>query len=303
MHQESTIAFGPGQRLVGTLSTAPGGPLFGSGVVVLLTNAGVIGRSGPHRLNVKLARRLAEIGVDAFRFDLGGLGDSRRSDASGPPAKQAVSDVRKAIEHAGGITGASRFVMFAICSGGPVAMDSALEDDRLCGLFIVDDVAYPTWKTHWNRIRMRIRAVGPTESVRMVGRAIGRGFRSVRRGMDSATSVYAEEVNSVGARGASLREYAGRMMRLATRGCAIRLFYSGAVADRYNYPEQFSEVFSRFGFPLQVSSRYAPECDHTFTTERSQRLVIEDFLDWVTPIVSRERQQADGEAQRQTAVG
>ncbi len=44
----------------------------------VLVNAGMVAKSGPWRLYVEVARRLAHAGVATLRFDLGGIGDSRR---------------------------------------------------------------------------------------------------------------------------------------------------------------------------------------------------------------------------------
>ena len=55
---EQSLIFGPERHLVGTV-TLPEQPVVGQ-VMLLLTNAGVIPRVGPHRVNVKLARHFAQ---------------------------------------------------------------------------------------------------------------------------------------------------------------------------------------------------------------------------------------------------
>ena len=59
---EQTVVFGPEQHLVGTITQPAQAKPGHAAVLVLLTNAGVIPRIGPHRLNVKLARHLASMG-------------------------------------------------------------------------------------------------------------------------------------------------------------------------------------------------------------------------------------------------
>ena len=63
---EMVVRFGDAESLVGIV-TLPSAPTNSTAVVLL--NAGVIHRVGPHRMNVQLARRLAARGFTALRFD------------------------------------------------------------------------------------------------------------------------------------------------------------------------------------------------------------------------------------------
>ena len=73
-YRDEPILFGPEHRLLGVL-TRPVGSLQ-AGIACLMFNFGVTHRTGPRRIQVKLARRLAQQGVASLRFDLSGLGDS-----------------------------------------------------------------------------------------------------------------------------------------------------------------------------------------------------------------------------------
>ena len=85
---EQTLILGVERHLVATLTAATPSGAGSPRCVAVLTNSGVIPRSGPHRMNVHLARRFAEMGIPSIRFDMSGLGDSRRSSGTLPVVQQ-----------------------------------------------------------------------------------------------------------------------------------------------------------------------------------------------------------------------
>ena len=93
---EEIVRFGPDEGLIGILNTARDGAL--DGAAVLLLNAGVIHRSGPARLNQKIACGLATFGIPSLRFDFSGIGDSTlRCDTS--LRQRFVSDTQGAMDY------------------------------------------------------------------------------------------------------------------------------------------------------------------------------------------------------------
>jgi alpha/beta superfamily hydrolase len=71
---ERALQFGPGLSLVGTLCEPEHST--GSSQAVLITNTGGDGRAGIARFGVRLAHKLASMGIASLRFDFAGLGDS-----------------------------------------------------------------------------------------------------------------------------------------------------------------------------------------------------------------------------------
>src|SRR5690606_33422878 len=88
---------GPDRDLV-AIRTAPETGRAAIGVVLL--NAGVVHRVGPHRLNVSLARRLAGVGLTSWRVDLSGIGDSRPIPGRLTFRESAVQDIRLTMDQA-----------------------------------------------------------------------------------------------------------------------------------------------------------------------------------------------------------
>src|SRR5688572_11629148 len=110
MVEEQALQLGPDGHLVGVLARPraidPARPL------VVLLNAGVLHRVGPHRLHVVLARRLAERGLASLRLDLSGIGDSRPVPGALSFRASAVADTRTAMDWLAAETGTRRFILF-----------------------------------------------------------------------------------------------------------------------------------------------------------------------------------------------
>jgi alpha-beta hydrolase superfamily lysophospholipase len=133
------------------LSFAGVGPLFGilaaparcdrERPAVVLVNAGTVHRIGPHRMYVRLARRLADAGFFVLRMDLSGIGDS-----PAPPGavenlcypRDAVADVRAGMHALTARLGARRFALVGLCSGGDIALQTALVDERVHAVVIMN---------------------------------------------------------------------------------------------------------------------------------------------------------------------
>ena len=161
MTREQTLTLGPGGRLVATLTLPQGAAVVRGAPTALLTNSGVISRVGPHRINVRIARWLATRGVASIRFDLSGLGDSRRAPGTRPQLEQWTADTVAVMDWAAQHLGSDAFFMVGLCSGAEVALRSALADSRLHGVLLWDMYAYPTPRSRRRAFAFRLRRAGP----------------------------------------------------------------------------------------------------------------------------------------------
>jgi pimeloyl-ACP methyl ester carboxylesterase len=144
--REEALMFGDGSRLFGVL-TEPQEPVSAR-CAVMFINAGANHRVGPNRLYVSLARDLAARGYQAFRFDVGGLGD-------GGPApgmtenrvysKDSIADVKTAMTFLTRIRGVKRFALVGICSGGFLAFHTSADDARVAGQIVINPQTFE-WK-------------------------------------------------------------------------------------------------------------------------------------------------------------
>lgn len=129
---ERPLRFGNQQQLFGVVS-APAASAS-DGIAAIFLNAGGNHRIGPSRLTVPLARYIASLGHTVLRMDVAGFGDSIKIDGPLPIFQlSSVPDVREAINQLAVLHGKpfQHYVMVGLCSGGFLAHQTALQDDRV----------------------------------------------------------------------------------------------------------------------------------------------------------------------------
>ncbi len=123
----------------------PDTPLFGiltepvgehGGLCAVLMNAGPQRRTGPNRMWVEIARRWAARGVPTLRFDLAGIGDSDGDAAAlvhvaSLYAPEYVGQARAALDTLAARGLPERFIVLGLCSGAYWSAHTALEDERI----------------------------------------------------------------------------------------------------------------------------------------------------------------------------
>ena len=145
--RETAVFLGPASRLFGILSEPEVVPP-GRREVLLILNSGGQHHVGPARMYVRLARRLAGLGITALRVDLAGLGDSgSHVDETGNVvysrfASQDLSDLLEALNQ--------RFdkpVIHAVglCSGAYHALKCAVRMPGLSKVFVINPLTF-FWK-------------------------------------------------------------------------------------------------------------------------------------------------------------
>ena len=270
---ERIARFGPHDHLIGIV-TRPQHPRPDAPACLLL-NAGVVHRIGPHRINVKLARALAQDGITSIRMDLSGLGDSAPAAAAMHSGAQAIADLRAAMAHLEATEGATRFVMFGLCSGAVNAYRLALADPRIVGLLMFDGYVYPTFKTHFLRRRARARTLSWGDLARKPAQWLIRMGKARPEVPESAGS------NDEHLRIPTRAQFAQAMDALVARGTSVYLMYSGSFIEGYNYDDQLRDRFRGAKFLDGVRHDYVPDIDHTATSLPAQRKLIAAVRDWV----------------------
>ena len=270
---EATFAFGEA-RLVGTFTPGQAGAAD-AGIGLLLFNAGVVHRVGAHRINVRLARRMARHGVPTLRFDLAGLGDSPRATTGVGYREQAVADIRAAIDELSTRTGLQRFALFGFCSGGVHAYDVAQADPRVACTVLFDTFMYRTTWSLLNRYRLSIHEKGFWSTV---GGWLGRLPKRLRwRAGGNAAALeqgFAFEQPSAA-------DFARALAELHARGTKTAIVYSGGFRDMYNYEGQFADAFRGTGVAEFVPCVYDPQLDHNATSGAAQERLMARIEHWV----------------------
>jgi len=276
---EQTIVFGGSRHLIGTI-TLPDAPVEAGRrrTAVLLTNAGVISRIGPRRLNVKLARRLAQMGLPCLRWDMSGLGDSQRPGVLLPQRQQFISDAVDAMNEAAKRLGVDSFVMIGFCSGAEIAFRLALQDPRLKAVVLFDHHIYRSRPAAMRWYRRRLRETGIGGLPLVLASAVERGARVLR---ERLRAVRWRADPSLDWTVPTLDQYARHITSLLDRGVDLLFLYSGVFPHVYNHGSQFGELYGKFDIPRRVTHEFMPDVDHLVTAESAQVRFIETVTRWV----------------------
>jgi pimeloyl-ACP methyl ester carboxylesterase len=286
--KERILRFGEDEGMVGIVTLPPRDVDPTVRPAFLILNAGVVHRVGPHRLGVKLARRLAAAGHVCLRFDLSGFGDSRPRRSQGGLAETATLDTCTAMDALEKAVGVRSFVLAGICLGADIGFATALADDRVRGLVLMDPYAYRTIKSELRRLSAGLKSIPsprkPGESLRWIAAKIAR---------------YASTLGGPLFRGIGVRRtrhlrvlpprrvFASGLRRLVDRGVEILIVHTGGRIEVYNYADQFEDTFGSWGLAERVQSEFWPDSTHTFTSQQSQERLLETVASWAGRVLGR----------------
>lgn len=133
---EEIIKYGKFANLVGILTQATS--MRQESPCVIFLNAGLIHKVGPNRLYVNLARHFTKQGINTFRFDFSGMGDSGISKIKDNNIQ--ISEIKQSMDIISKRTGTNKFILMGICSGAELAFEASLVDDRIVGLSLIDGI-------------------------------------------------------------------------------------------------------------------------------------------------------------------
>ncbi|HKE49018.1 MAG TPA: alpha/beta fold hydrolase [Rhodanobacteraceae bacterium] len=281
--KERIVHFGEGQALVGVLTTVQSA-LRPELPGLLLLNAGIIHHIGANRLNVKIARDFARNGYPVLRFDMSGLGDSRPARSSEGWEAQNVRDIRAAIDCLAREAGCSHAIAIGVCSGADNIYATAIVDDRLRGLGLLDPFAYPSSVAH-ARYLLR-RAAEPARWFNFARRKTLALLGALGLRKTEAANGRRLPVNDYVRTHPPLEEYAANLARLAGIGVQILMIYTASCSRWLNAPGQVFATFRPYGLDRGLSVRVMGHADHVFTEIATQRELIAGLLTWaarVTP--------------------
>lgn len=281
--KERAVALGPERSMLGifTRPDASVAGVRGDKPGVLLMNAGLVHRVGPNRLNVNLARRLAERGYPSLRVDLSGLGDSapRRDRRSLEEAH--LADLSEALDAFGEQEGLRRFVLAGVCSGADLSLTMASRDARVMGAVMIDSFAYATALNEVvgygqrlvDRESWRNLLRGESELGQRLGRRLGFGGPATGTSEGEAVEIPSWVMPPKDAILAEVEAALGR-------GASLYFVYSGGPA-LYNYLTHLAPSFLRLQRKGDLTTGFFREADHTFTLAFHQRELISALEAWL----------------------
>jgi hypothetical protein len=265
---ERALHFGADGHLLGTLCPARPGRRQPGTVGLILLNAGIVHRVGPHRFNVKLARHAAELGVPSLRFDMSGRGDSGIGRTAGGYREAAIRDIRDAVRTLAEHEKVDRFMLFGICSGAIDGYVAALEEPRIVSLVMFDPHVFPTIGTRTRDFLAKLRRYGIVQGIKRL-----QVLRHVRNSVENADDADA------GSELPPIRQYAADLRRLTERGTRVHLVYSGSSCDQVEFEAQRRKLLSH-GMDPRVRTELIPTVDHVITSLSAQREILSRFAGW-----------------------
>lgn len=140
--KEIALKFGTNGSLIGVLSEEcalmDNSQDQHRGTAGLLFNAGLIHHIGPNRFYVKLARRMADMGLKALRFDFSGIGDSGLRMDKIPADESMLDEARHAMDLLESRYGIKAFICIGLCAGAAAAAQVSLADSRVKKVILVN---------------------------------------------------------------------------------------------------------------------------------------------------------------------
>lgn len=302
--REVTLAFGADNDLVGTISlpaktshASTGAPPLG----MVLFNAGVVHRVGPHRINVKLARDLARRGVPTLRFDLHGQGDSLGARGGLDYQQQVVADLQAAMNALQTATGAQGFALLGFCSGALPSIWVAQQDERVRHIVLYDAFSLQTRRSRLRFVGVRLRNHGLNPAslvlyVRRIGGVVQRLGATVKGLWWRARASGLAKGEESGY--PSLGQLLGIWRQLATRGVRVSVLQAGADFSNVNDDAQIAQ---KLGLDKRdadtIHTGFLAPIDHIMTSVNAQQA----FIDWIrTDLLER---RAPERAARPAEVG
>lgn len=174
-------------------------------------------------------------------------------------------------------TGAERFLLFGVCSGADNSIATALVDDRVAGIVLVDPPTYPTRRSRLRHLRDKVRARGGAAAVARWAFRVAE--RRVRVKLATLGHQVPEDPPSEGRELPPVEVFGQQLTTLAARGVKIFAIFSGIHQARYNHADQLFELYP--ALRGRVDHAYYPTANHTFTELGQQRDLIDAVTGWV----------------------
>jgi len=270
---EHVCRFGADRSLLG-ISSEPDSVQHNEKLpTVILLNAGLLHHVGQNRMNVTLARHLADMGYSTFRFDFSGLGDSAVQNSTAAVRERNVSEVRDAMDFLQDTRAAKSFVLIGLCTGADNAHRAAVADDRVRGIVMLDGYSYLTVKYIVKRFRNKLFSPARWKNfiVSHLLRWSRAGNKLHREAADARSFFWVLPKKATAVR--EIRDLLGRRVR------QLQVF-SGS-NNAYNYAEQYVESLRGIDFGNLLRVLYIEKADHTYSILEDRSHLISEIVSWL----------------------
>ncbi len=280
--RQEPVLFGADETLMGVITCPAIGVEASGPVACLMLNMGANHRGGPHRINVKLAHRLASLGMTSLRMDLAGLGDSGPASGAERYLVQGIKDLQAGMDLLEAKFGIRRFVVIGLCSGTAHAMGLAVADPRVAGILMFDGYSFPGRRWYWERTFWRALAAPTNPAV------IGKTVRWMRRKLLNIATTPPVDIFRVDEESPEEIKaiFTDSMNEITQRGVAVYLIYSGTQHIRDRSRDHLGTLV-REPFASKVKYEFARDIDHTFTSMVAQQAFLVRASGWALDIASK----------------
>jgi pimeloyl-ACP methyl ester carboxylesterase len=239
--------------------------------VVILLNAGLLNRTGPNRLYVRMARVFAELGCASLRVDLTGRGDT-------PVGKSTIYDEATFDDYAAIKTklnsrfGPAPIVLVGLCSGSDDAIRFAQSDPDVKGMILLDPVAFKDANFVFRSIKNTI-----LECLRMPGFHVRLLWRRIEKVTAGQRFLHPFAMRKI----PSLADTRRAMSELERRGGRALLVYTRFASFYYNRPGQLKAALGRDETDPVCDEVYWPDVTHTYVLDVHRRRLLETVGTWM----------------------
>lgn len=282
--REKAVRFGESKGLVGVLTEAApaAGDAAGRPGVIFL-NSGILHRVGSCRLHVRMARAYSAAGFHALRFDYSGIGDSEQRRDSLSFEESAVIETREAMDYLAKAKGVKEFVLIGLCSGADMAHETAVKDERVTGMVLLDAWAYKTLGYTVRRYGpklLKLAAWRHSISVRLKGmKQTGGDGVACMPGSEGVEYEVPKYVRVFPPRD----RVASELKTMAARGMHFNYVWTGGL-EEYNHEGQHAATFRDVPFEGRLREKWLPDADHIVTGLEHQRWVTAQAVEWLCQI-------------------
>jgi pimeloyl-ACP methyl ester carboxylesterase len=244
--------------------------------VVILLNAGLLNRTGPNRLYVRMARVFAELGCASLRVDLTGRGDTPVSKSTDYD-EATFDDYAELKRKVKSRFGPTPIVLVGLCSGADDAIRFAQSDPDVNGMILLDPVAFKDANFVFRSIKDTILEclLMPAFHVRLLLRRIEK-FAAGQR------YLHPFAMRKI----PSLADVERALNELDRRGGRALLIYTRFASSYYNRPGQLKAALGRDEFDGVCDEVYWPDVTHTYVLDVHRRRLLETVRAWMAAFVT-----------------
>lgn len=282
MMDEVALHCGQNPEIIGIYTQANKSASSKNLPVLILVNSGLLPNSGPFRLYVQIARYVAKLGFDSFRFDLSGIGESERNPNELSRSEQQINDLCDVMNSLEKRYQKNQFIVAGICTGADNAHRAMVADSRVVGCIGVDGYFYKTKRYYLNYFLNNI-ALGVfkrnlwKQKYSQVKQITKNALEKVTdrdsvSPLESVTVPYRWEVPPKPQTASEYQTFIDNDQR------ALCIF---TASWPYNYAQQHADAFPDIDFGDHIQVQYLENAPHIFAFSDDRDELIEVISVWL----------------------